>query len=34
MNTKLVSRAINIILKYKEIFKGDKERADHVHSLA
>jgi hypothetical protein len=34
MNTKLVSRAINILLKYKEIFKNDKERAEEINGLA
>jgi hypothetical protein len=34
MNTKLVSRVINVILKYKEIVKGDKERSEQIHNLA
>jgi hypothetical protein len=30
MNTKLVARAINILLKYKEIFKNDKDRGEDI----
>lgn len=30
MNTKLVARAINILLKYKEIFKNDKARGEDI----
>ena len=33
MNTKLVSRTFNVLLKYKEIFKNDKERGEQIHSL-
>jgi len=33
MNTKLVSRTLSILLKYKQIFKNDKERGDQINDL-
>lgn len=34
MNTKLVSRTFNILLKYKEIFRNDKDRGEGINELA
>ncbi len=33
MNTKLVSRTLNILLKYKQIFKNDRERSEKITDL-
>ena len=33
MNTKLVSRSLTILLKYKQIFKNDRERSEKITDL-
>jgi len=33
MNTKLVSRTISILLKYKEIFKNDQVKGEKLNEI-
>lgn len=34
MNAKLVGRSIQVVLEYKQIFKNEKEKNEHVSDLA